>query len=89
MDEAQALHGYGCKTSMDIVELIYRTDVAQGQSKDYEFSRATMEARWAQGRADALATLRAAPWLAPAPSEVGVRTFDVLRPSCLPAVSVP
>lgn len=89
LDEAQALHGHGCGTSMDIVELIYRTDVAQGQSKDYEFSRATMEARWAQGRADALATLRAAPWLAPAPSEVGVRTFDVLRPSDLPAVSVP
>ena len=74
---------------MDIVELIYRTDVAQGQSKDYEFSRATMEARWAQGRADALATLRAAPWLAPAQSEVGVRTFDVLRPGDLPAVSQP
>ena len=89
LEEAQALHGYGCKTSMDIVELIYRTDVAQGQSKDYEFSRATMEARWAQGRADALATLRAAPWLAPALSEVGVRTFDVLRPSALPAVSQP
>lgn len=89
LDEAQAVHGHGCKTSMDIVELIYRTDVAQGQSKDYEFSRATMEARWAQGRADALATLRAAPWLAPAPSEVGVRTFDVLRPSRLPAVSQP
>jgi NTE family protein len=43
--EAQALHEFGCLTSMDIVELIYRTDVAQGQSKDYEFSRATMEAR--------------------------------------------
>ncbi len=62
-------------------------DEAQGQSKDYEFSQATMEARWVQGRADALATLRAAPWLAPAPSEVDVRTFDVLQPSRLPAVS--
>ncbi len=89
LDEAQALHGYGCRTSMDIVELIYRTDIAQGQSKDYEFSRPTMETRWAQGRADALNTLRAAPWLAPEQSEVGVRTFDVLQPSHLPALSVP
>ena len=78
--EAQALHEFGCVTSMDIVELIYRTDVAQGQSKDYEFSRATMEARWAQGYDDARTTLQAAPWLAPMPSEIGARTFDVLRP---------
>ncbi len=83
-NEAETLHGFGCSTSMDIVELIYRTDVAQGQSKDYEFSRPTMEARWAQGRADALTTLRAAPWLAPMPLELGVRTFDVLQPSHLP-----
>ncbi len=81
--EAQTLHEYGCLTSMDIVELIYRTDVAQGQSKDYEFSRATMEARWAQGFEDALKTLQAAPWLAPMPRELGARTFDVLRPDSL------
>ena len=31
----------------------------------------------------------AAPWLAPMPLELGVRTFDVLQPSYLPAVSVP
>ncbi len=82
--EAQALHEYGCLTSMDIVELIYRTDVAQGQSKDYEFSRATMEERWAQGFEDACTTLRAAPWLAPMPPQSGARTFDVLRPDSLP-----
>ncbi len=81
--EAQTLHEFGCLTSMDIVELIYRTDVAQGQSKDYEFSRATMEARWAQGFEDARTTLQAAPWLAPMPRELGARTFDVLRPESL------
>ena len=88
-EEAQALHGHGCRASMDIVELIYRADVAQGQSKDYEFSRATMEARWAQGRAARKVASASAPWLAPAPSEAGVRTFDVLRPGDLPAVSMP
>jgi len=82
-DEAQMLHAFGCATSMDIVELIYRTDVAQGQSKDYEFSRPTMEARWAQGLADARTTLRAAPWLEPTPPELGTRTFDVLKPDFL------
>jgi len=82
-DEAQWLHALGSLSSMDIVELIYRTDIAQGQSKDYEFSRATMEARWAQGFDDARRTLQAAPWLAPMPPEIGTRTFDVLRPESL------
>ena len=62
---------------MDIVELIYRPHAAQGQSKDYEFSRATMERRWKQGLDDARTTLASAPWLAPAPPDVAVRTFDV------------
>jgi hypothetical protein len=62
---------------MDIVELIYRPEAAQGQSKDYEFSHATMEHRWNQGLADARTTLARAPWLAPAPADVAVRTFDV------------
>jgi NTE family protein len=62
---------------MDIVELIYRPEAVQGQSKDYEFSRATMERRWNQGLADARTTLASAPWLAPAAADIAVRTFDV------------
>jgi Patatin phospholipase len=65
--------------SMDIVELIYRPTDPQGHSKDYEFSRTTMRARWAQGLSDARTTLLASPWLAPMPPEVGARTFDVLK----------
>ena len=75
--EAKLLDDFRCVTTKDIVELIYRPDNPQGQSKDYEFDRPTMETRWAQGLADAQATLMAAPWLAPMPPEVGARTFDV------------
>ena len=75
--EVAFLQRAACQTTMDIVELIYRPDAAQGQSKDYEFSRATMEHRWNQGLEDARATLASAPWLAPAPADVAVRTFDV------------
>ncbi len=78
--EAQYLYDFGAPSTMDIVQLIYRPDRPQGGTKDFEFSRATMQARWAQGRADALATLQAAPWLAPMAAEEGARTFDVLRP---------
>jgi NTE family protein len=75
--EGRFLYNFGCVTTMDIAQLIYRPDEGQGQAKDYEFSRATMEERWAHGREDAQATLDAAPWLAPMPPEVGARTFDV------------
>jgi hypothetical protein len=40
-----------------------------------------MERRWRQGLTDAQAALRAAPWLAPMPKELGVRVFD-LRETC-------
>lgn len=78
--EAQFLYAYGCVTTMDIVQLIYRPTDPQGEAKDYEFSRLTMEERWAAGRADAAAALAASPWLAPIPAEVGARTFDLHAP---------
>jgi NTE family protein len=77
--EAKFLYNFGCVTTMDIVQLIYRPTEVQGHAKDYEFSRATMRARWARGLSDAQTTLLASPWLAPMPPELGARTFDVLR----------
>ena len=64
---------------MDIVQVIYRPEHALGQSKDYEFDRPTMEARWGQGLSDAQETIVAAPWLEPMPPELGARTFDVAK----------
>jgi len=83
--EGRFLYNFGCVTTMDIAQLIYRPAQSQGEAKTYEFSRATMEERWAQGRADAQATLAASPWLAPMPPELGARTFDVLGPPRKPA----
>jgi NTE family protein len=77
--EAMRLYDHGCVTTMDIVQLIYRPDEPQGWLKDFEFSRPTMELRWQQGLADAMTTLQASPWLAPMPSELGVRVFDVMH----------
>jgi hypothetical protein len=65
-------------TTMDMVGLIDRLREVQGHARDCEFSRRTMDARWARGRADAETTLRASPWLAPMPPKLGARTFDVL-----------
>lgn len=76
--EAQFLYNFGCVTTMDIVQIVYQPPQTPGASKDYEFSRETMLARWDQGRRDAEITLMASPWLAPMPEELGARTFDVL-----------
>ena len=78
-EESKRLWEFGCVTEMDIVQLIYRPHEPQGQYKDDEFSRTTMNTRWAQGLADARTTLAASPWLAPIPKEVGVRVFDVMH----------
>jgi NTE family protein len=78
-EQAKRLYEYGCVTEMDIVRLIYRPVEPQGASKTYDFSRSSMEKRWQQGRSDARTVLHASPWLAPAPKELGVRVFDVLR----------
>jgi NTE family protein len=75
--EVAFLQRAACQTTMDIVELIYRPTAIQGPSKDYEFSRATMESRWKQGLEDARATIASAPWLERAPADVAVRTFEV------------
>jgi NTE family protein len=77
--EARFLYEFGCVTTMDIVELIYRPDEPQGHSKDFEFSAQTMRERWAEGVKDATVTLVASPWLVPMPPDVGARTFDVVR----------
>jgi NTE family protein len=80
-EQAKRLYEYGCVTEMDIVQLVYRPIGPQGASKDYEFSRSSMELRWQQGIFDARTALHASPWLAPTPKELGVRVFDMMRHS--------
>ena len=65
---------------VDVVHLIYRPETPQGAQKDLQFDRGTMERRWAQGLADAKASLAAAPWTQPVSDNVGFRSFDVFAP---------
>jgi len=75
-EQAKRLYELGCVTEMDIVQLIYDPAEPQGASKHYDFSRSSMQARWRQGMSDARTVLAASPWLAPMPTELGVRVFD-------------
>jgi NTE family protein len=60
----------------NIVHLIYRTQRYEGDSKDYEFSRLSMEEHWRAGYYDAVRTLRHPEVLARPTSLDGVSVFD-------------
>ncbi len=79
LPEAQFLDDLRCTSQMDIALLIYRPFEPQGSSKDFEFSRGTMQSRWDRGREDAEITLDASPWLLPFPAGRGTRISDVLH----------
>jgi len=66
--------------SMSVVHLIYREKNYETQTKDYEFSRVSMEEHWRAGVNDTRRTLRhEKEWLKPPGDLVGVRTFDITR----------
>ena len=48
-EQAKRLYEHGCVTEMDIMQLVYRPIEPQGASKDYEFSRSSMEGAVAAG----------------------------------------
>ncbi len=60
----------------NLVQLIYQSATYEGQSKDYEFSRTTMEEHWAAGRRDAERTLSHPEVLVPSDQPFAVQTFD-------------
>jgi NTE family protein len=61
------------------VHLIYRRQAYEGQTFDYEFSRASMQEHWRAGRDDARGTLRRPLWLEPPSETDGVRVFDLCQ----------
>jgi NTE family protein len=65
---------------MSVVHLIYREKNYETQTKDYEFSRVSMEEHWQAGINDTRRTLRhEREWLTPPDDLTGVRTFDITR----------
>jgi NTE family protein len=60
----------------NIVQLVYRAKNYEASSKDYEFSRLTMEEHWTSGYNDALRTLRHPEVLQRPDTPDGVAIFD-------------
>jgi len=57
--------------------MIYRARIYEGASKDYEFSRRTMEEHWKSGYSDMTRTLTYPEVLQRPTSPDGVFTFDL------------
>ena len=78
--EAKLLTSDTGPAAYNIVLLIYRSASYESQSKDFEFSRMTMEEHWQAGGSDAHETLNHPEVLALPPQDGDVRVFDCLRP---------
>ncbi|MDC7682568.1 patatin-like phospholipase family protein [Asticcacaulis sp. BYS171W] len=61
---------------VSIVHLINSESGDHGQSKDYEFSRVTMNEHWAAGGADAERAMTHRVWREPPPEKDGIRVYD-------------
>ncbi len=77
--DVQALNAASRQTAITVVHLINRRKHYETQSKDYEFSRASMQEHWQAGRADMGHTLSHPDWLARTPPRDGVHVFDLTR----------
>jgi NTE family protein len=77
-DEAKLLSKVAHRKVYSIVHLIYRARNYEGHSKDYEFSRLSMEEHWRAGYHDAQRTLRH-PGVLERPNGEGVLTFDLAQ----------
>ncbi|MCI0600833.1 MAG: patatin-like phospholipase family protein [Beijerinckiaceae bacterium] len=77
--EAELLAQAADEKVYNIVHLIYHARNYEGTSKDYEFSRRTMEEHWKAGYHDAVRTLRHPEVLERPNGHNGVLTFDLAR----------
>jgi len=73
---------------VDVVHLIYRQSRYELESKDYEFSRATVLEHWATGRADMQRTIEHPEWLSRSRLEEGITVYDLSREARPPAKAV-
>ena len=79
--EAGLLGTVADRKVFNIIHLIYRAGNYEGHSKDYEFSRASMEEHWRAGYHDARRTLRHPEVLERPKNLEGLFTFDLVQDS--------
>ena len=75
--EAAVLRPYADRKVWNLIQLIYHSKEYEGDSKDYEFSRQSMEDHWRAGYNDTIRTLRHREVLERPRTADGVFTFDI------------
>jgi NTE family protein len=77
--DLKVLLGAGPGCSITLVHLIHRKENFEGPSKDYEFSRLSVEAHWAAGSQDVARTLSSCAWKQRKVVHDGLQVFDLGR----------
>jgi NTE family protein len=77
--DLQALKAASREAAVTVVQLIYRRNRYESQSKDFEFSRLSMQEHWQAGCVDTAHTLSHPDWRARIPPQDGVHVFDLTR----------
>lgn len=77
--DAKRLGGWCCDTAVTIVHLIHRRKTYFTQTKDFEFSRLSVNEHWEAGREDVRRTLTHAAWQSRSKPREGVAVFDLTR----------
>ncbi len=73
----QALMRKGCESKINIVRVIMKAMQSDGHLKDIDFSRSTINARWAMGLHDMERALRKKSWLQPLPEHLGMAVHEL------------
>ena len=76
-EDAKLLRANAERKDYNIIHLIYHARNYEGHAKDYEFSRASMEAHWSAGYNDTRRTLRHLNTVGLPTNDEGVVTFDL------------
>ena len=74
--EVKELAAYGCKTLMHIVRLNAPYIAGEGNSRDVDFTRPGIRARWKAGYDDTSRALEERPWEADINPIIGVAVHD-------------
>jgi len=78
--DVKALADLRCEAEVAVVHLIYRSKHYETHSKDYEFSRLSMQEHWEAGRADTHRTLVDPRWVHRRRNATGVHVYDLTSP---------
>lgn len=73
--EVQDLAGYGCTTVMHLVEINAEPLKGETNSREYDFTKTTIEARWRAGYADTRRMIAKRPWENKIDPSLGVAVY--------------